>query len=402
MNNSGLPLFSVAQITRLIKGTLEERFPLVRVEGEISNFRPSSTGHYYFTLKDSEAVISAVMFKGRINLLGFKPEDGQKVIAQGSVSVYPQRGTYQILCDSLELAGEGALLALLEERKKRLAREGLFDEARKKPLPLFPARIAVVTSPTGAALRDILNILQRRNAGTNLVILPTPVQGEGAGEKIAKQIERANLYTLGDVIIVGRGGGSLEDLLPFSEEVVVRAVAESRIPVISAVGHEVDWALCDFAASVRAPTPSAAAELVTANREELLRRVKETGRDLAREIEKRTSSARNLLRFFTPESLDRNFRILLQPFLLRLDDAKENLIYGMQNRIQNQKHSLELITRELSAHSPLAILEKGYAVVRSRSTGKTLYKATSVQKEEGLSIILSQGRIDALVEEIHP
>ena len=228
MNNSVLPLFSVAQITRLIKGTLEERFPLVREEGEISNFRPSSTGHYYFTLKDSEAVISAVMLKGRINLLGFKPEDGQKVIAPGRVSVYPQRGTYQILCDSLELAGEGALLALLEERKKRLAREGLFDEARKKPLPLFPARIAVVTSPTGAALRDILNILQRRNAGTNLVILPTPVQGEGAGEKIAKQIERANLYALGDVIIVGRGGGSIEDLLPFSEEVVVRAVADRK------------------------------------------------------------------------------------------------------------------------------------------------------------------------------
>ena len=395
-------LFSVSQITRLIKNTLEETFPLLRIEGEISNFRPSGAGHYSFTLKDQDAVISAVLFRGRASALSFSPADGQKVIARGNLTVYAQRGNYQILCDSLELAGEGRLLALLEERKRKLAAEGLFDEERKKPLPLFPSRVAIVTSPTGAAIRDILQVLRRRNSGLHLVILPAPVQGEGAGEKLAKQIERANRFSLGEVIILGRGGGSLEDLLPFSDEVLVRAVADSRIPVISAVGHEVDWAICDYAASRRAPTPSAAAELVSAPREELLRRVRERQGEILRETERRTAEARNLMRFFSADTLDRSFRIFLQPLLLRLDDAKEDMAEGMRLLLKDLRHRTELLEREISAGSPLSILEKGYAVVRSAKTGKTITDSRKTHIGEDLSIILSKGRIDAKVEEIHP
>ena len=267
-------IYTVGEITSLIKTTLEDGFPWISVQGEISNFRPSSTGHWYFSLKDAEAVISVVMFRGRLDGVRFAPVDGMLVKATGSVSVYARRGNYQLICESLIKAGEGDILAMLEARKQKLAAEGLFDLDRKKPLPLFPATVAVVTSPTGAAIRDILRILRRRNAGIDVVILPTPVQGDGADERIARAIEIANTHRLGDVIIVGRGGGSLEDLMPFSSEVVVRAIAGSRIPVISAVGHETDVTLSDLVADVRAPTPSAAAEIVAASRVELISRVR--------------------------------------------------------------------------------------------------------------------------------
>jgi len=287
MAQPALRAFTVTEITELVKQSLERDFYDISVEGEISNFRPSSTGHLYFTLKDENAVISAVMFRGRSFALGFTPADGQRVRAWGNLSVYAKRGSYQIIVERMEKSGEGDILAMLEERKRRLAAEGLFDEARKKLLPLLPERVAVVTSPTGAALRDILTVTKRRNAGVNIVILPCPVQGEEAAERIARQIEVANLHRLADVLIVGRGGGSLEDLLPFSDERVVRAIAASEIPVISAVGHEIDLTLSDLAADVRAPTPSAAAELVSARRDELLERVVERKLQIARGLRRR-------------------------------------------------------------------------------------------------------------------
>ena len=231
------------------------------MKGEISNFRPSSTGHIYFTLKDEHASISAVLFKGKSRYLSFNPKDGMKIRAKGSLSVYAQRGSYQIVIDSMEETGSGDILKLIEQRKRALAEEGLFDSERKQNIPYFPRCIGVVTSPTGAALRDVLQILNRRNPKVSVIILPCPVQGSDAGKIIAKQIEIANVHNLCDVLIVGRGGGSLEDLLPFSEEEVVRSIAASKIPVISAVGHEIDWALSDYAADVKSPTPSAAAEL---------------------------------------------------------------------------------------------------------------------------------------------
>lgn len=370
MDSFGLPDMTsqplkVAQLSNLIKQVLEGTFPALRVEGEISNFRPSSTGHWYFTLKDDDAVISAVMFRNRLGLVGFRPADGCRVVVSGSLSVYEKRGSYQIVCETMEEAGLGRILAELEERKRRLALEGLFDQERKLPLPLLARRIAVVTSPTGAALKDILQVTRRRARGLDVVVVPVPVQGLDAGPRIARGIELADRLGLGDVIIVARGGGSLEDLLPFSDEVVVRAVAACATPLISAVGHEIDTSLCDLAADVRAPTPSAAAELVAASREELLRRVLDCGHGLASSHLNRLAQARANMRPFSPERLEDSWLQLIHPSMQRLDDAKEDLLEGMELYVHSRRERLEARTRLLESLSPWDILKRGYAVVRN-------------------------------------
>jgi exodeoxyribonuclease VII large subunit len=391
--------FTVSQITGLIKDLLEQTLPNVTVEGEISNWRPASSGHCYFSLKDEEALLSAVMFRGRLATLSFQPADGLKVKATGNISVYPKRGNYQLICESLQASGEGEILAMLEKRKRKLAALGLFDAERKKPLPLFPSRVAVVTSPTGAAIRDILRVLARRNAGLNLVILPTPVQGEGAGEMIARRIRTANEFSMADVIIVTRGGGSLEDLLPFSEEEVVLAIAESRIPVISAVGHEVDFTLADFAADVRAPTPSAAAEMVSASRLELARTLQAAREGLREAMRSRLERLRLVLAQFEPEALERHLRFLLQPALLRVDDARQQLADGLQAVLRDHRHRLELLAEAVQASSPLGILARGYAVVVQERTGKALLSPAGVRQEEMLRIRLHRGALRAAVKE---
>ena len=394
-------IYTVGEITSLIKTTLEDGFPWISIQGEISNFRPSSTGHWYFSLKDAEAVISVVMFRGRLDAVRFVPVDGTLVKATGSVSVYARRGNYQLICESLIKAGEGDILAMLEARKQKLAAEGLFDLDRKKPLPLFPATVAVVTSPTGAAIRDILRILRRRNAGIDVVILPTPVQGDGADERIARAIGIANTHRLGDVIIVGRGGGSLEDLMPFSSEVVVRAIADSRIPVISAVGHETDVTLSDLVADVRAPTPSAAAEIVAASRVELISRVRGLQAVLEGDLRQRMERIRMLLDQFAPQSLERNVRVFLQPFTQRADYARDELIKGYRDMVRERGHRLELASRELASYSPLAILARGYAVVTHEPTGAVLLSSEKVKQGDAVSIRLARGGMRATVEETH-
>jgi len=397
MIEAGERVYRVSEITTEIKSILESSYPRVSIEGEISNFRPSSSGHYYFTLKDRDAMISAVMFKNRALRLVFQPKDGQLVVARGSLSVYPQRGTYQIVCESIDKAGEGDILAMLEERKRRLAAEGLFDMTRKRPLPPFPERIAVVTSPTGAAIRDILKVLKKRNAGMDGVVLPAPVQGEGSEVKIAAQIARANRYRLGDVIIVGRGGGSLEDLLPFSAEVVVRAIADSAIPVSSAVGHEVDVSLSDLAADYRAPTPSAAAEAVSKARDELLKSVEAFEEDMRGSIERRIDRVRLLLEQFSSDNLERHLRMLLQPLLFRLDDAKEKLVSSMKNTLVLAKHRYEIALGAAESCSPFEILKRGYAIVRDRASGRFLVSAKSIRVNDEISIRFHEGEIDASV-----
>jgi len=394
-------IYTVSEITQLIKATLEDGFPWITVKGEISNFRPSSTGHWYFSLKDVDAVISAVMFRNRIDGVRFPPADGMVVKATGSVSVYAKRGSYQLICESLVKAGEGDILALLEELKQKLAAEGLFDADRKKNLPLFPSRIAVVTSPTGAAVRDILRILRRRNAGIDVVIIPTPVQGEGADERIARAIELANRHALGEVIIIGRGGGSLEDLLPFSSERVVRAIAASQLPVISAVGHETDVTLSDFAADIRAPTPSAAAELVAAPRAELLARVGGLRSMLERDMRQRLEKVRLLLGQFAASNLERNVRIFLQPVAQRVDYAADALLQGFRAMALGCRHRFELASRELASYSPLAILSRGYAVVTHDRTRTILLSPQAVRQGDTLSIKLSEGGMRATVEDTH-
>jgi exodeoxyribonuclease VII large subunit len=394
-------IYTVSEITQLIKATLEDGFPWITIKGEISNFRPSSTGHWYFSLKDVDAVISVVMFRGRLDGVRFSPADGMVVKATGSVSVYAKRGSYQLICESLVKAGEGDILAMLEELKQKLAAEGLFDTDRKKSLPLFPSRVAVVTSPTGAAVRDILRILRRRNAGIDVVIIPTPVQGEGADERVARAIELANRHALGDVIIVGRGGGSLEDLLPFSSERVVRAIAASELPVISAVGHETDITLSDFAADIRAPTPSAAAEIVAAPRVELLARVGGLRSMLERDMRQRLEKVRLLLGQFASENLERNVRIFLQPVAQRVDYAADALLQGFRAVALGCRHRFELASRELSSYSPLAILKRGYAVVTHERTGTILLSPQAVRQGDTLSIKLSEGGMRATVEDTY-
>ena len=389
--------FQVSEITAHIKEILEQSFSTVAIEGEISNFRPASSGHWYFTLKDRDAVIQAVMFKYRAARVAFSPSDGQKVVVRGNISVYAKRGNYQIICESMETAGEGDILAMLEERKHRLAEAGLFAAERKHPLPFFPTRIAVVTSPTGAAIRDILQVLGRRSSGLDVVILPAPVQGENAGAKIAAQIQRANRFKLGDVIITGRGGGSLEDLLPFSEESVVRAVAASEIPVISAVGHEIDTALSDYAADVSAPTPSAAAELVSRSREELFERVTRLKEEMATRVQNRAEHARLLVRQFTPEHLEERFRQVLQPYQLRLDDAKEESVRALRDRLTATRHRVEMLKASIESNSPKTILQRGYAVVTDSRSGKLLTAAAQSATGDSIDIRLHRGRIGATV-----
>ncbi|MDR3131282.1 MAG: exodeoxyribonuclease VII large subunit [Treponema sp.] len=391
---------SVSALTELIRQNLEGAFNSVTVEGEVSNCRPSSTGHLYFTLKDSTAAISGVMFKNRLRGLSFEPVDGMLMRVRGSISVYAQRGTYQIICEEMEKAGTGDILAMLEKRKRALAAEGLFDEELKKPIPRFPAVVGVVSSPTGAAVRDILNILERRAAGIGVVILPAPVQGSEAAPVIARRIEQANRWRLADVLIVGRGGGSLEDLLPFSEELVVRAIAASTIPVVSAVGHEIDWSLSDYAADLRAPTPSAAAELVSESRRETREAVLALDRQLRETMKARLDRARLLLKPFNLEDLEYRFRAILQPRLVRFDDAKESLLEALSDRVSELRRRLELARTSLEAASPVSVLERGFSVVIHGNSGAVLRGAADVKPGEPLIIRPLSGIINARAESV--
>lgn len=390
-------IFTITELTTAIKDLLEGSFGPLTLKGEISNYRPSSTGHLYFTLKDENAAISAVMFKNNIRSLAFTPKDGILVQATGRLSVYPQRGSYQIIIETMSIAGEGAILQMLEERKRRLAAEGLFNTERKKTLPPFPHTIGVITSPTGAALRDILQITRRRSRNISVVILPCAVQGEHAGKGIAAMLRAANKYDIADVLIVGRGGGSLEDLLPFSDESVVRAIAESNIPVVSAVGHEIDWALSDFAADIRAPTPSAAAELVTPLQEQLQDDIHGMADVLYRTIRSKIDAVRTQLKLFAPESLELRFRSIEQPRLLRFDSAKEELFSAMQQKIQQLHQRTENAKRDLQASNPKTILQRGYAVVTNAQTGCVIRSWQDVHTGSTITIQPATGIITGTV-----
>lgn len=406
---------SVSALTFLIKNNLETAFPTLYVEGEVTNAKLSSSGHLYFSLKDREAMIQAVMFKFRLAALDFDLADGLKVVAKGSLSVYAARGQYQLIVQSLKKSGAGDILAMLEERKKRLAAEGLFDPERKKPLPRFPARVGVVTSPTGAAFHDILNVLGRRNAGVDVLLLPAPVQGEGAAAAIAARIRQANRFRLADVLIVGRGGGSLEDLLAFSDEAVVRAVAESDIPVISAVGHEIDWSLCDFAADLRAPTPSAAAELVAESRETLLREVEQFGGAIEASMRARIEYARMALAAFATDDAEARFMRIFMPAARRFDEAREALAAETLSRLRDASHRVALCDTSLELASPEAVLKRGYAIVRKGGasaaqalksqdfplgSGSIVRQAGEIKTGETLNLIFSSGAASAEVREV--
>ncbi|WP_191017031.1 exodeoxyribonuclease VII large subunit [Treponema zioleckii] len=390
-------VFTVTNLTLLLRDVLESTFTNITLEGEISNYRPNSSGHLYFTLKDEGAQISAVMFRGKAMSLQFTPKDGMKVRCTGAISVYPPRGNYQIIISKMEIAGAGNILQLLEERKEKLAAEGLFDQSRKKHLPLFPKKVGIVTSPTGAALRDVLQITRRRNPGIDVIIFPALVQGDAAAQSIARQIMVANYFKMCDVLIVGRGGGSLEDLLPFSEEIVVRAIANSQIPVVSAVGHEIDWAISDYAADVRAPTPSAAAELVVPIQADIRKGVEDCKNELYAQIQQKVQNLKLMIKSFDVNNMEIRFRSIEQPLLLRLENAKESLRQNMNEKIKDTKNRIQQNLNILEGASPKTILARGYSMVRT-SDGKIVRSHADVLKNEKIEIIPATGKISAIVE----
>jgi exodeoxyribonuclease VII large subunit len=343
---------SVSEISAVLKRTVEDRFGFVRLRGELSGVKRAASGHLYCSLKDEKAVIDAVMWRGSTGRLAFKPEDGIEVIASGKLTTYPGRSKYQIVMESMEIAGEGALLALLEKARARLEAEGLFARERKRPLPFLPRVIGVVTSPTGAVIRDILHRLSDRFP-SHVLVWPVLVQGDGAAQQVATAVEGFSRIAPGgpvprpDVVIVARGGGSIEDLWSFNEEIVVRAVANSTIPVISAVGHETDTTLCDHAADLRAPTPTAAAELAVPVREDLLNQVGELALRSRRAVARPVMLGRERLearaeRLPTPETI-------LAQHAQKVDDLGERLRRGLGDRRVSSREKLDTVARRLSA-----------------------------------------------------
>lgn len=393
-------VLSVSELNSLLKDVLEGTFPSIKIEGEISNYRPNSSGHLYFTLKDTTSQISAVMFRSNVMSLSFVPKDGVKVQCTGRITVYPPRGNYQILITKMEVAGEGDVLKMLEDRKRRLAMEGLFESERKRQLPAFPKTIGVVTSSTGAALRDILQITRRRNPCVSVIIFPALVQGDEAAPSIVKQINTANAYNMCDVLIVGRGGGSLEDLLPFSEEIVVRAIAASKIPVVSAVGHEIDWALSDYAADCRAPTPSAAAEIVVPQKIDILNNLQYLSNELHQEMTRRIDKMKSMVKQFNPDNMELKFRSIEQPLLSRLDNAKEAIIQNMMQKVKDTKMLIENCHAILESSSPQTILARGYSMVRNKETQEIITNTKNLTKGTQIEIVPAVGRFTAIVDEI--
>ena len=428
-------IFTVSEVTSQIKETLESEFFALHVQGEVSNYKRHQSGHWYFTLKDSYSQLRAVFYRQWNRLMRWEPESGLEVRVRGRLSVYEPRGEYQIVVETMEPVGVGALQLAFEQQVKRLAAEGLFDESRKRELPLLPRRVGVVTSPVGAALRDILQILERRNRGIDVIIAPARVQGTGAAREIADAIRLLNKHAKKrgneiDVIIVGRGGGSIEDLWAFNEEQVARAIYESEIPIVSAVGHETDYTIADFVADLRAPTPSAAAEMVAAESGELRLRIDELQGSLARamsyyllvqrsqlrdliesrgfaetagavishstkcrEFERRAVNAMkdNLLkaRFRLQDASRRiettDFRAPIAIKTARVDALTQRLNRAVQRRLERQRHKLAVAASKLDMLSPLSVLGRGYVLVKDES-GHLVPRAAMVKQGQKLNL----------------
>lgn len=394
-----MPKLTVSEITTLIKNTLEGAFFNLTIEGEISGFKPASTGHWYFSLKDSGAVISACMWKSSAARASFVPKDGQRVVVTGNISVYEPRGTYQIVCTSMRLCGEGDILAMLEERKRHYASLGYFDQDKKKSIPKRPRKVGVVTSPTGAALQDILQVTGRRNAGLDIIILPAVVQGDGAAQTVAQRIRDANEYLLCDVLIVGRGGGSIEDLLPFSEPCVIEAIHDSEIPVISAVGHEIDWALSDFVADLRAPTPSAAAELVSESSLEVVEKISRAKASMAESMAARINNIKLRLASFSPESAKAQLENRLSRRRMALEQGITQMQHAIQSLVKDKKNTINTLEQKIQALSPLSVLERGYSIAVTKD-GKTVRSIKQLEEGQVMEVLLSDGRAKTQVMEV--
>jgi exodeoxyribonuclease VII large subunit len=389
-------VITISELTRQIKLSLESSFPRIWVEGEISNFKHHTSGHLYFTLKDESAQLSAVMWRNRVAYLAFQPEDGMKIIARGSITVYPPRGNYQIDVEQIQPIGIGELQIAFEHLKQKLAGEGLFDIEHKQPIPEFPECIGIITSETGAALQDIRNVLSRRQPSVEVILAPVRVQGAGAAEEIAEAIDRMNRYGGIDVLIVGRGGGSLEDLWAFNEERVARAIYASKIPIISAVGHEIDFSIADFVADLRAPTPSAAAELVVRNRMELLEEISNLCYTMSEALDSQIVGFRErVANVLTSYSFNRP-RDLIREFSQRVDENDRSLSASFNHirKITHQRY--ESLGHQLQALNPDGVLKRGYSIVRKE--GQIVPRSRLLHQGDKAKIQFHDGTVDVQVE----
>ncbi len=396
-------VLSITQINYFLKSLIEGdgRLTDIYASGEISNFTDHyRSGHLYFSLKDEKSVIKAVMFSSAARRLRFRPKDGMRVIVRGRVSVYEPSGQYQFYVEEMQPDGLGALSLAFEQMKEKLSKEGLFSEEFKKPIPRFPQRVGIITSPTGAAVQDMLNILSRRWPVSTLVFCPVLVQGEGAPKQLIRAIQTMNKEKCADVILIGRGGGSAEDLAAFNDEGLARAIFASDIPVISAVGHETDFTICDFVADLRAPTPSAAAELAVPDREEIaqqlnlltsrLKRAQESLLEYTRQSLDTLSSARVLR---DPETIISERRIMLNGLVQRLSSAE-------RNQIQQEREIVASLAGRLDAMSPLKVLSRGYAMV-SNPDGKVISSVTDIKTDDEVNVRFSDGSAKMKVLDIN-
>ena len=434
-------IYSVSELSQEIRGLFEEQFPDVWVTGEVSNYRPANSGHLYFTLKDLSAQLRAVCFRNQARYLKFRPEDGLSVIARGQLTIYEARGEYQLVVEFLEPAGLGALQLAFEQLKTKLAAEGLFDAARKRPLPVLPRTIGVVTSPTGAVIQDIRRVLRRRFSNINVLLYPVRVQGEGSAAEVAGGIQSLNRHPGVDLIIVARGGGSLEDLWTFNEETVARAIAASRLPVVSGVGHETDFTIADFVADLRAPTPSAAAELAVRRKEDFeadietrarhltqcirlslagfrhrlhelgARRVFQTlGTRIARRSQRldeaasmltaamrgRLGLARNEFLRVAPGVARYDFERLLMLRQATLHDRSCRLDEAVSRRLSGERNRLHQVNAILGERNPLAILNRGYSITRDAG-GKVVRDAGLLAAGSDIRVRVARGELEATV-----
>jgi exodeoxyribonuclease VII large subunit len=399
---------TVSQLTNSVRIALESRFASVWVEGEISNFKDHSSGHWYFTLKDEHAQLRAKCFRSTNIRIRFRPANGLKVRARGKLSVYAPRGEYELVIDALDPVGAGALRIAFEQLRDRLQAEGLFAKELKRPLPVFPRRVGIVTSPTGAAIRDILNVISRRTRTVHVLFSPARVQGDLAGPDIARAIGFINQYhehalregrtaELVDVLIVGRGGGSTEDLWAFNTEEVARAIRQSVIPVISAVGHETDFTIADFAADHRAATPSAAAEIVAAREDQICSALDHLGRQLVRLTKFQIVNLRARVQEQALSQAFDEVKSQLNNARARFDAASTSCDAAMEFKLQQGRERLALAAASLDALSPLGVLQRGYAIAQDAS-GRLLRDAATVNEGDAVSVRLAKGKLNARVE----
>ena len=389
-------VLSVSELTGIISGLIESKLDYLWVEGEVSNLRTPASGHCYFTLKDSRSQIRAVLFKRSRQTIPFDLKDGQKLMCLGSLNVYAARGEYQIIVEKVEAAGLGSLHLAFEQLKKRLAEEGLFDEDRKKTIPPYPKKVGIVTSSTGAALRDMLRVFEDNVLKADILIAPARVQGEDAAGDISEAIEGLNRFDYIDLIVLSRDGGSIEDLWPFNEERVARAIYNSRAPVISAVGHETDWSISDLAADLRSATPSIAAETISAAMTRLVEDIDTMEARLAIAAKAIISSCRDSLsdatgRLKSPEKTLNDLRISLDELSWRLQNSSKN-------KLNNLHSSLRLTTGKLDSLSPLAVLSRGYSIATRIPDGRIIKNAKDIKKGDRLNLRLNKGEISCTVD----